>query len=65
MRSFPPINAPKLLGGGTVGVQYSGNHKALPLCLAYLTTKLWLSRKPSAYWVERATSQATVGVIDK
>jgi hypothetical protein len=25
--------------------------QTLPLCLAHFTTKLWLSRKPSAYWV--------------
>jgi hypothetical protein len=29
------ICAPKLLGGGTVGLQYSGNHKAYPC--AWLT----------------------------
>jgi hypothetical protein len=26
----PPFNGPKLLGGGTVGLQYFGNHKAYP-----------------------------------
>jgi hypothetical protein len=30
MRSFLAFNAPKLLGGGTVGVQYSENHKPYP-----------------------------------
>jgi hypothetical protein len=56
MRSFPPINAPKLLGGGTVGLQYSGNHKAYPLRLVSLNTKLQPSRKPSAYWVNETAS---------
>jgi predicted Zn-dependent peptidase len=27
----PPFNGPKLLGGGTVGVQYSENHKPYPI----------------------------------
>ena len=31
----PPFNGPKLLGGGTVGVIYSGNHKPSPY--AWLT----------------------------
>jgi len=51
MRSFPPpINAPKVPGGGTVGAQYSENHKP-PRCLVHLTTRLWLSGAPSAYRV--------------
>lgn len=54
MRSFLPFNAPKLLGGGTVGVQYSENHKPPP-CLDHFITKLRLSRKPSAYWVAKVS----------
>jgi hypothetical protein len=31
VRSFPTINAPKVPGGGTVGAQYSENHKPTPM----------------------------------
>ena len=36
--TFPPFNGSKLLGGGTVGVQYSQNHKPSPY--AWLTSPL-------------------------
>ena len=31
VNAFHPMHAPKLLGGEWVGVQYSGNHKPLPI----------------------------------
>ena len=38
VRSFLPINASNMLGGGTVGVRYSGNYKPYPN--AWLTSPL-------------------------
>jgi hypothetical protein len=41
----------KLGGWGYGGCPVFPKSQALPLCLAHFTTKLWLSRAPSAYWV--------------
>ena len=46
----------RLGGWGYGGGQVLWKTQALPLCLAQLPTKHWLSGAPSAYWVKRGTS---------
>jgi hypothetical protein len=46
------LQTPILVGVGYGKGPGSEILKPYPLCLAHFTTKLWLSREPSAYWVE-------------